>query len=146
MWLKTVYFGALIFSLRWCFGNAVIRHVVLSLIFWIYKKELTPICDNVWTTVPVCTQAEDSDLSESSGSVEEVVIKIIRVFVDALPHVPEHRRLPILAQLITTVGGDKFLWVLLVLLFEQYVTKTVTATSSTDKVRRLVGSTSWSCL
>uniref|UniRef100_A0A8C3JJA2 HEAT repeat-containing protein 1 n=1 Tax=Calidris pygmaea TaxID=425635 RepID=A0A8C3JJA2_9CHAR len=72
-------------------------------------------------------------LIQSSGSVEEVVIKIVRVFVDALPHVPEHRRLPILAQLITTVGGDKFLWVLLVLLFEQYVTKTVTATSSTDK-------------
>uniref|UniRef100_A0A8B9TSS4 HEAT repeat-containing protein 1 n=1 Tax=Anas platyrhynchos TaxID=8839 RepID=A0A8B9TSS4_ANAPL len=72
-------------------------------------------------------------LIQSSGSVEEVVIKIIRVFVDALPHVPEHRRLPILTQLITTVGGDRFLWVLLVLLFEQYVTKTVTATSSTDK-------------
>lgn len=75
--------------------------------------------------------------------MEEVVIKIIRVFVDALPHVPEHRRLPILTQLITTVGGDRFLWVLLVLLFEQYVTKTVTATSSTDKVR-LVGLTFYS--
>ncbi|KAJ7416515.1 HEAT repeat-containing protein 1 [Pitangus sulphuratus] len=87
----------------------------------------------VQMVIPALIQAEDSDLSESSGSVEEVVIKIIRVFVDALPHVPEHRRLPILSQLITTVGGDKFLWVLLVLLFEQYVTKTVTATSSTDK-------------
>ncbi|NXL43211.1 HEAT1 protein, partial [Podilymbus podiceps] len=87
----------------------------------------------VQMVIPALIQAEDSDLSGSSGSVEEVVIKIIRVFVDALPHVPEHRRLPILAQLITTVGGDKFLWVLLVLLFEQYVTKTVTATSSTDK-------------
>ncbi|KFR09678.1 HEAT repeat-containing protein 1, partial [Opisthocomus hoazin] len=87
----------------------------------------------VQMVIPALIQAEDSDLSESSGSVEEVVIKIVRVFVDALPHVPEHRRLPILAQLITTVGGDKFLWVLLVLLFEQYVTKTVTATSSTDK-------------
>ncbi|NXV14840.1 HEAT1 protein, partial [Cepphus grylle] len=87
----------------------------------------------VQMVIPALIQAEDSDLSESSGSVEEVVIKILRVFVDALPHVPEHRRLPILAQLITTVGGDKFLWVLLVLLFEQYVTKTVTATSSTDK-------------
>ncbi|KAK1209343.1 HEAT1 protein, partial [Pygoscelis papua] len=87
----------------------------------------------VQMVIPALIQAEDSDLSESSGSVEEVVIKIIRVFVDALPHVPEHRRLPILAQLITTVGGDKFLWVLLALLFEQYVTKTVTATSSTDK-------------
>ncbi|NWR29845.1 HEAT1 protein, partial [Tachuris rubrigastra] len=87
----------------------------------------------VQMVIPALIQAEDSDLAESSGSVEEVVIKIIRVFVDALPHVPEHRRLPILSQLITTVGGDKFLWVLLVLLFEQYVTKTVTATSSTDK-------------
>ncbi|KAF1658220.1 HEAT repeat-containing protein 1, partial [Aptenodytes patagonicus] len=87
----------------------------------------------VQMVIPALIQAEDSDLSESSGSVEEVVVKIIRVFVDALPHVPEHRRLPILAQLITTVGGDKFLWVLLALLFEQYVTKTVTATSSTDK-------------
>uniref|UniRef100_A0A8C0C2D1 HEAT repeat-containing protein 1 n=1 Tax=Buteo japonicus TaxID=224669 RepID=A0A8C0C2D1_9AVES len=86
----------------------------------------------VQMVIPALIQV-NSDLSESSGSVEEVVIKIIRVFVDALPHVPEHRRLPILAQLITTVGGDKFLWVLLVLLFEQYVTKTVTATSSTDK-------------
>ncbi|NXU02496.1 HEAT1 protein, partial [Buphagus erythrorhynchus] len=87
----------------------------------------------VQMVIPALIQAEDSDLSESSGGVEEVVTKIIRVFVDALPHVPEHRRLPILSQLITTVGGDKFLWVLLVLLFEQYVTKTVTATSSTDK-------------
>ncbi|KFO77095.1 HEAT repeat-containing protein 1 [Cuculus canorus] len=87
----------------------------------------------VQMVIPALIQAEDSDLSESSGSVEEVVIKIIRVFVDALPHVPEHRRLPILSQLISTVGGDRFLWVLLVLLFEQYVTKTVTATSSTDK-------------
>ncbi|NXC32312.1 HEAT1 protein, partial [Campylorhamphus procurvoides] len=87
----------------------------------------------VQMVIPALIQAEDSDLSESSGGVEEVVTKIIRVFVDALPHVPEHRRLPILSQLITTVGGDKFLWVLLVLLFEQYVTKTVTATASTDK-------------
>uniref|UniRef100_A0A669P3G0 HEAT repeat-containing protein 1 n=1 Tax=Phasianus colchicus TaxID=9054 RepID=A0A669P3G0_PHACC len=87
----------------------------------------------VQMVIPALIQAEDSDLSESSRGVEEVVIKIIRVFVDALPHVPEHRRLPILAQLITTVGGDRFLWVLLVLLFEQYVTKTVTVTASTDK-------------
>uniref|UniRef100_A0A803XTS8 HEAT repeat-containing protein 1 n=1 Tax=Meleagris gallopavo TaxID=9103 RepID=A0A803XTS8_MELGA len=87
----------------------------------------------VQMVIPALIQAEDSDLSESPRGVEEVVIKIIRVFVDALPHVPEHRRLPILVQLITTVGGDRFLWVLLVLLFEQYVTKTVTVTASTDK-------------
>uniref|UniRef100_A0A803YD91 HEAT repeat-containing protein 1 n=1 Tax=Meleagris gallopavo TaxID=9103 RepID=A0A803YD91_MELGA len=86
----------------------------------------------VQMVIPALIQV-NFDLSESPRGVEEVVIKIIRVFVDALPHVPEHRRLPILVQLITTVGGDRFLWVLLVLLFEQYVTKTVTVTASTDK-------------
>ncbi|NXG04878.1 HEAT1 protein, partial [Sakesphorus luctuosus] len=106
------------------------------LLFYIKRENTWPDSTCVLAmqmVIPALIQAEDSDLSESSGGVEEVVIKIIRVFVDALPHVPEHRRLPILSQLITTVGGDKFLWVLLVLLFEQYVTKTVTATSSTDK-------------
>lgn len=54
-----------------------------------------------------------------------MVKKIIHVFVDALPHVPEHRRLPILSQLLEIVGAGRFLWVLLVLFFEQHVSKTV---------------------
>ncbi|XP_010210246.1 PREDICTED: HEAT repeat-containing protein 1 [Tinamus guttatus] len=83
--------------------------------------------------IPALIQAEDSDSPEASGSVEEVVVRIVRVFVDALPHVPEHRRLPVLAQLLATVGEERFLWVLLVLLFEQYVTRTATATSSAEK-------------
>ncbi|NWI16941.1 HEAT1 protein, partial [Crypturellus soui] len=83
--------------------------------------------------IPALIQAEDSDSPEASGSVEEVVVRIVRVFVDALPHVPEHRRLPVLAQLLATVGEERFLWVLLVLLFEQYVTKTATATSGAEK-------------
>lgn len=66
--------------------------------------------------------------------MEGVVIKIIRVFVDALPHVPEHRRLPILEQLISTLGAERFLWILLVLLFEQHVTKSGTVVASGEKV------------
>lgn len=66
--------------------------------------------------------------------MEAVVIKIVRVFVDALPHVPEHRRLPILEQLISTLGGERFLWILLVLLFEQHVTKSVTSVANGEKV------------
>lgn len=62
-------------------------------------------------------------------------MKIIGVFVDALPHVPEHRRLPILVQLVSTLGAEKFLWILLVLLFEQYVTKTVLVAAYGEKVR-----------
>ncbi|XP_077201538.1 HEAT repeat-containing protein 1 [Paroedura picta] len=83
--------------------------------------------------IPALMQAEDSSSSENMGNVEGVAVQIVRVFVDALPHVPEHRRLPILAQLISTLGGERFLWVLLVLLFEQHVTKFVTPTASGEK-------------
>uniref|UniRef100_A0A8C0H3C4 HEAT repeat-containing protein 1 n=1 Tax=Chelonoidis abingdonii TaxID=106734 RepID=A0A8C0H3C4_CHEAB len=83
--------------------------------------------------IPALIQAEEGGSPEAAQGVEEVVIKIIHVFVDALPHVPEHRRLPILAQLIDTLGGERFLWVLLVLLFEQHVTKTVTAATNGEK-------------
>lgn len=67
--------------------------------------------------------------------VEETVVKIAGVFVDALPHVPEHRRLPVLVQLVDTLGAGRFLWVLLVLLFDQYVTKTALAAAYGEKVR-----------
>ncbi|XP_061480551.1 HEAT repeat-containing protein 1 isoform X2 [Rhineura floridana] len=84
--------------------------------------------------IPALIQAEeDSSSAETTGNVEEVVIKIIRVFADALPHVPEHRRLPILEQLISTLGGERFLWVLLVLLFEQHVTKSMAAVANGEK-------------
>ncbi|XP_007435093.1 HEAT repeat-containing protein 1 isoform X1 [Python bivittatus] len=88
----------------------------------------------VQMVIPALIQAEeDGGSSGTAGNMEGVAIKIIRVFVDALPHVPEHRRLPILEQLISTLGVERFLWILLVLLFEQHVTKSVTAVASGEK-------------
>lgn len=78
-------------------------------------------------------QADDGKSSQT-GNVANVVTKIINVFVDALPHVPEHRRLPILGQLVRTVGPERFLWVLLLLLFKQHVTKTASTATNGDKV------------
>jgi U3 small nucleolar RNA-associated protein 10 len=46
---------------------------------------------------------------------------VIRVFVDASPHVPEHRRLPVFSHLVSTVGASRFLHVTLTLLVERYV-------------------------
>lgn len=69
--------------------------------------------------------------------MEAVVTRIVHVFADALPHVPEHRRLPILSQLMTTLGPARFLWVLLLLLFKQHATQT----NATDKVGREKSST-----
>ncbi|XP_044532879.1 HEAT repeat-containing protein 1 [Gracilinanus agilis] len=83
--------------------------------------------------IPALIQADSSGSADVTRNIEEVVVKIINVFVDALPHVPEHRRLPILVQLVDTLGAEKFLWILLLLLFEQYVTKTVLVAAHGEK-------------
>uniref|UniRef100_A0AAY4AU52 HEAT repeat-containing protein 1 n=1 Tax=Denticeps clupeoides TaxID=299321 RepID=A0AAY4AU52_9TELE len=70
----------------------------------------------VQTVIPALIQ-----VGVSETYMECVVTKIMHVFADALPHVPEHRRLPILSQLLGTVGPARFLWVLLLLLFKQTI-------------------------
>lgn len=91
------------------------------------------ISKTVKMVIPALIQSDNGDSVEVTRNVEEIVVKIIGVFVDALPHVPEHRRLPILVQLVNTLGAEKFLWLLLVLLFEQYVTKTVLVAAYGEK-------------
>ncbi|XP_041714076.2 HEAT repeat-containing protein 1 isoform X2 [Coregonus clupeaformis] len=78
----------------------------------------------VQTVIPALIKANESGDDESTAHMEAVVAHIVHVFADALPHVPEHRRLPILSQLMTTLGPARFLWVLLLLLFKQHATQT----------------------
>ena len=47
----------------------------------------------------------------------------MRVFVDAYPHVPEHRRLPVFVHLLTTLGASSYLHVCLALLLEKISNK-----------------------
>ncbi|KAJ8404760.1 hypothetical protein AAFF_G00331470 [Aldrovandia affinis] len=82
----------------------------------------------VQTVIPALIKAH-----EGGGHMESVVTRIVHVFVDALPHVPEHRRLPILSQLVGTLGASGFLWVQLLLLFKQHVTQTVASATATEK-------------
>ncbi|XP_043551503.1 HEAT repeat-containing protein 1 isoform X2 [Chiloscyllium plagiosum] len=87
----------------------------------------------VQTVIPALIQADDEGSAETKQNVENVVTKIIHVFVDAMPHVPEHRRVPILSQLVNTVSAERFLWTLLLLLFEQHVTKATTSATNNEK-------------
>uniref|UniRef100_A0A671G2F7 HEAT repeat-containing protein 1 n=1 Tax=Rhinolophus ferrumequinum TaxID=59479 RepID=A0A671G2F7_RHIFE len=91
------------------------------------------ISKTVKMVIPALIQSDGGGSVEATRNVEDVVVKIMSVFVDALPHVPAHRRLPILVQLVDTLGAQRFLWLLLVLLFEQYVTKTVLAAACGEK-------------
>lgn len=68
-----------------------------------------------------------------------MVTKIMHVFADALPHVPAHRRLPVLVQLVTTLGPAHFLWVLMLLLFKLHATQP--GSSVSEKVRHLQAAT-----
>lgn len=81
----------------------------------------------------LCLQAGHLS-GDSSSHVDAVVTRIIHVFADALPHVPEHRRLPVLVQLVMTLSPARFLWVLMLLLFKLHATHTASATS--EKVTR----------
>lgn len=73
------------------------------------------------------------------------------MFADALPHVPEHRRLPVLVQLVETLDPARFLWVLMLLLFKLHATHTASAASekvtglhSNSKRSQICKHTCWS--
>lgn len=92
------------------------------------------ICGDSYLTVNNLRLQARRLSDDSSSHVDAVVTRIIHVFTDALPHVPEHRRLPVLVQLVMTLGPAHFLWVLMLLLFKLHATHTASATS--EKVTR----------
>lgn len=82
-------------------------------------------------------KAHDSGDTQPGGQMQTVVTRILHVFVDALPHVPEHRRIPILKQLLGTLGPAHFLWILMLLLFKQHATSTAVSSTGAEKVSLL---------
>lgn len=48
---------------------------------------------------------------------------VIRVFVDAFPHIPNHRRLMLFTKLVSIEGDVSYLWRTLLLMTEQVVSK-----------------------
>ena len=63
-----------------------------------------------------------------------MVVMVMRVFVDAFPHIPEHRRLPLFSQLMSTVGAERYLARMLALLIGGYVTKGAAAMHPGDEI------------
>ncbi|KAA0725519.1 HEAT repeat-containing protein 1 [Triplophysa tibetana] len=87
----------------------------------------------VKAVIPALIKAHKDGSVQSDANMEVVVTRIMHVFVDALPHVPEHRRLPILSQLLGTLGPSHFLWVLILLMFKQHVTQTSVNAAGPEK-------------
>ncbi|XP_056153009.1 HEAT repeat-containing protein 1 [Lampris incognitus] len=78
----------------------------------------------VQTVIPALIKTHEGSEDKSSSHMEAVVTQIMHVFVDAVPHMPEHRRPAILSQLMNTLGPGRFLWVLMLLQFKQHATQT----------------------
>ncbi|KAB5555247.1 hypothetical protein PHYPO_G00031300 [Pangasianodon hypophthalmus] len=87
----------------------------------------------VQMVIPALIHAHDRGSTHPEGQMQAVVTRIMHVFVDALPHVPEHRRIPILRQLLSTLGPAHFLWVLMLLLFKQHATSTAISSTGAEK-------------
>ncbi|XP_028989805.1 HEAT repeat-containing protein 1 [Betta splendens] len=89
----------------------------------------------VQMVIPALIKANQLSDSSSSAHMDSVVTRIVHVFADALPHVPEHRRLPILTQLVSTLGPARFLWVLMLLLFKLHAMQGASSPAEKDAAR-----------
>ncbi|XP_077981207.1 HEAT repeat-containing protein 1-like [Glandiceps talaboti] len=94
----------------------------------------------VQTIIPVLIKASEEDAMREKlgGGIEDVVVMVTRVFVDALPHIPAHRQLPVLTQLLDTLGSDRFLWTVVILLLASHVCKK-TDNSADSENKAIIG-------
>ncbi|XP_049276014.1 HEAT repeat-containing protein 1-like [Rhipicephalus sanguineus] len=89
------------------------------------------VMQTVETVVPALLQACAGE-SKSAEASESAVASVTHVFVGAFLDIPEHRRLPLLTKLATTLGASDHLWVLAAQMAEHHVTK-MAATMDTDE-------------
>ncbi|KAI9486718.1 MAG: hypothetical protein EXX96DRAFT_646489 [Benjaminiella poitrasii] len=68
---------------------------------------------------PLVVSSRKSNNDDAAALVLEVK-PIIKVFVDALFHIPKHRRLRLFTILIHTLGEDEFLYAIISLLLEKF--------------------------
>ena len=56
-----------------------------------------------------------------------MVTMVLRVFVDAYPHIPEHRKLMIFTTLLRVAGVEHYMWRLLLVFIEGVAVQTKTS-------------------
>ncbi|XP_050695714.1 HEAT repeat-containing protein 1-like [Eriocheir sinensis] len=78
----------------------------------------------IQSIVPTLIQHQGENKTLAKGAaVDDRLAQVCQVFVDALPDLPHHRRLPLLTQLATTLQPNPNLWLLLALLANSHVMK-----------------------
>nr|CAB3252292.1 HEAT repeat-containing protein 1 [Phallusia mammillata] len=87
----------------------------------------------IQSVVPALMSIKVSSGRHQQNAVEQ----ILQVFVDALPHIPAHRRLTVLKELLNAVGPEKYAWQTMALLLGQRFTKSESKKSGQSQVGNL---------
>lgn len=77
----------------------------------------------VETVIPLIIRAEQSGVlkEKMNSQLEDIVAKVMRVFVDAMMDIPEHRRIALFHKLLQTLNAENFLWLFISLVLESHV-------------------------
>ncbi|OMJ16625.1 HEAT repeat-containing protein 1 [Smittium culicis] len=77
--------------------------------------------------------SDKMDVVEASTEVKnKSAISVLRVFVDSLPYIPQHRRIPLFKLLLETVGVEEYGSYMFILFFEKYSIKQTKSPISND--------------
>ncbi|GFR92021.1 HEAT repeat-containing protein 1-like [Elysia marginata] len=75
----------------------------------------------------------------SPDSVSNMMTVVLRVFVDAVPHIPSHRRMVLFEKLVQVMGSDQYLWRLILLYIESVTARnTVSKQGAEEEVEAVV--------
>jgi U3 small nucleolar RNA-associated protein 10 len=114
------------------FMGSNLLHQDDSYTFEVIQKTLT-------TIIPIIIQHSSPSGGSSSrrrslSGLSLSVIEILRIFVDAVPHVPSHRQVLLLSNLINIIGSNEHLYIVVGLLTEKYVVQICNEGSTNERL------------
>ena len=78
---------------------------------------------------------EDSGSAKPGPNKDDIVKLVVRVFVDAVPYIPEHRRMLLFEHFSVVLGIEKYLYVIVAMLLEKLLVPMDQGKDSEMKVR-----------
>ena len=105
-------------------------------------------CDSIISPLQSCSVAPTKTKKKTTTkhtsktaptNAVAMVTEIIRTFVDAVPHIPGHRKHLLFSHLIRTMGAEDYLHVALGLLVEKQVVQSTAAGNREDRQVRTMG-------
>ncbi|KAK3912207.1 HEAT repeat-containing protein 1 [Frankliniella fusca] len=94
------------------------------------------------TIIPILIKASKSGTfsANANSQLDATIASIMRVFVDALLDIPEHRRLSLFHKVLTTLDPQQYMWLFLCLVMESHTVHHSESTNDNRKTRGISSS------